>query len=82
MSKLNLNIPSGKRTPKYRFLEILPGALSYGGVILLVILSLLSPILGAIYLLFIISITLVRAIAVAYRTYGGYKAVDMAEKVN
>lgn len=28
-------IPLGKRKPLYRFLEILPGAMSYGAVILL-----------------------------------------------
>ncbi|MBQ3430622.1 glycosyltransferase family 2 protein [Candidatus Saccharibacteria bacterium] len=82
MRRPSLDIPQGKRTLKYRFLEILPGAVSYGGVILLFILSFFSPFAGAIYLLLIISITLVKAVAVAYRTYGGYKAVDMAERVD
>lgn len=82
MGKLSLEIPSGKRTLKYRLLEILPGAISYGGVILLFVLSFFSPLLGAIYLLLIISTTLVQAVAVAYRTYGGYKEVDKAERAD
>ena len=82
MRKRDLEIPLGKRTRKYRFLEILPGVVSYGGVILLFLLSYFSPILGAIYLIFVISTTLVKAIGVAYRTYGGYKTVEEAEKVD
>ena len=79
--KRSLEIPLGKRTRKYRFLEILPGAISYGGVILLFLLSYFSPIAGAIYLLFIISTTLIKAIGVAYRTWDGYETVAAAEKV-
>ncbi|MBR3256825.1 glycosyltransferase family 2 protein [Candidatus Saccharibacteria bacterium] len=82
MRRPSLEIPSGKRTLKYRFLEILPGAISYGGVILLFVLSYVNPIVGAIYLLLIVSTTLVKAVGVAYRTYGGYKAVKEAEKVD
>ena len=58
--KRSLEIPLGKRTRKYRFLEILPGAISYVGVILLFLLSYFSPIAGAIYLITIISMTLVK----------------------
>ena len=61
----NLEIPQGKRKPLYRFLEILPRALSYGAIILLFILSWLNPVLGAIYLFTLISATLVKAIGVA-----------------
>ena len=80
--KRSLEIPLGKRTRKYRFLEILPGVVSYGGVLLLFLLSYFSPILGAIYLLLVISITLVKAIGVAYRTWGGFKTVKAAEAVD
>ena len=72
----------GKRTRKYRFFEILPGAISYGGVILLFLLSYFSPVLGAIYLLFVISTTLVKAIGIAYRTYGGFNTMREAERVD
>ena len=35
---INLEIPVGKRSRKYRFFEILPAMLSYGAIILLVVL--------------------------------------------
>ena len=80
--KRNLEVPLGKRTKKYRFLEILPGAVSYLGVILLFVLSYFSPIAGAVYLLFIISTTLIKAIGVAYQTTNGFNTVKKAEKVD
>ena len=52
----NLEIPQGKRTKLYRFLEILPGAISYGAIILLFVLSLIDPVLGAIYLFILIRV--------------------------
>ena len=77
-----LEIPLGKRTRLYRFLEILPGALSYLAVIMLFVLSWVSPFLGAVYLLIVIAVTLVKAVAVAFRTIQGYKVVKRAEKVD
>ena len=78
----NLEIPQGKRTKLYRFLEILPGLISYGAIILLFILSWLDPILGAIYLFILITATLVKAIGVAYRTVQGYNVIKRAERIN
>ncbi len=78
----NLEIPQGKRTRLYRFLEILPGAFSYGAIILLFILSWLSPVLGAIYLFTVIAITLVKAVGVAYRTIQGYEVIKRASRVD
>lgn len=78
----NLEIPQGKRTKLYRFFEILPGLLSYGAIILLFILSWLSPVLGAVYLFLIIASTLVKAIGVAYRTVQGYEVIKRAERVD
>ena len=46
---MDIEIPLGKRTKKYRFLEMLPGLLSYGAIVLLVVLSILSPVLASIY---------------------------------
>jgi len=80
--KRSLEIPLGKRTHKYRFLEILPGAISYVGVILLFVLSYFSPIAGAVYLISIISMTLVKAVGIAFRTYGGFNTMRAAEKVD
>lgn len=81
MSK-NLEIPLGKRTIVYRFLEILPGFISYTAVILLFVLSIFNPVLGAIYLLVIIAVTLVKAIATAFRTVQGYKVMQGAKRVD
>ena len=78
----NLEIPQGKRTKLYRFLEILPGAISYGAIILLFVLSLIDPVLGAIYLFILIAATLVKAIGVAYRTVQGYEVIKRAERVD
>lgn len=78
----DLEIPLGKRTKKYRLLEILPGALSYTMIILLFALSIISPALGSYYLLLIIAVTLVKAVGIVYRTIQGYNAAKRAEKVN
>ena len=78
----NLEIPQGKRTKLYRFLEILPGAVSYGAIILLFVLSLIDPVLGAIYLFALIATTLVKAVGVAYRTIQGYEVIKRAERVD
>ena len=78
----NLEIPQGKRTKLYRFLEILPGLISYGAIILLFLLSFLDPVIGAIYLFIIIAVTLVKAVAVAYRTIQGYNVIKRAERID
>lgn len=78
----NLEIPQGKRKPLYRFLEILPGLISYGAIILLFLLSWLDPVLGSIYLFIIIASTLVKAVSVAYRTVQGYSVIKSAERVD
>ena len=78
----NLEIPQGRRTPLYRFLEVLPGLISYGAIILLFLLSWLDPVLGSIYLFVIIASTLVKAISVAYRTVQGYEVIKSAERVD
>lgn len=78
----NLEIPSGKRTPLYRFFEILPGFLSYTAIILLFVLSWASPLLGACYLFIIIAATLVKAVSVAFRTIQGYEVVKKAGRVD
>ncbi len=78
----NLEIPQGKRTKLYRFFEILPGAISYGAIILLFILSWLDPVIGSIYLFIVIASTLVKAISVAYRTVQGFEVIKRAEHID
>ena len=78
----NLEIPQGKRTKLYRFLEILPGLCSYGAIVLLFLLSWLDPVLGAIYIFILISSALVKAISTAFRTVQGYKTIKRATRVD
>lgn len=78
----DIEIPLGKRTKAYRFFEILPGAISIGAVALLIILSLLSPTAAALYILFLVLLTFVRAIATAYRTVQGRFALQRTSKLD
>ncbi len=78
----DLEIPLGKRTRLYRFFEILPGALSYLMIAALFVFSFISPMVAAVYLLIIITITLVKAVGVAVRTIQGYKDIQEAMKVD
>jgi cellulose synthase/poly-beta-1,6-N-acetylglucosamine synthase-like glycosyltransferase len=79
---MDLEIPLGKRTLKYRLFEMLPAFLSYGSLILLLILSLLSPTLAAAYLLIIIVTLLVKSVGIAFHTVQGRKKLEAAEMVD
>ena len=79
---VDLEIPLGKRTASYRFFEMLPAILSYGAIVLLVVLSLVSPLLAAIYLMFVIITLIVKAVGIAYHTIGGRNRLEKAQTVN
>ncbi|MEI6237478.1 MAG: glycosyltransferase family 2 protein [Candidatus Saccharibacteria bacterium] len=79
---INLEIPIGKRTPQYRFFEMLPAIISYGAFLLLIILSLFSPVLASIYLVLVIVTMFVRVVTIAYRTIQGRNWMEAAKKVN
>lgn len=72
MSKV-IELPTGKRTAKYRFFEMLPGSLSYIMLALLIILSAINPVAASIYVLIIVIMNLVKAVGIAFRTVQGYK---------
>lgn len=78
----NLEIPQGKRSRLYRFLEVMPGLISYVAILLLFILSWVNPILATIYLFIVVATISVKAVGVAYRTVQGYEVMKKAEKVN
>lgn len=82
MSCPDLEIPLGKRSKLYRFFEMLPALISYGMLILLVVLSVLSPFLAAIYLLLLVLTTFVKAIGISYRTLLGHRQLVRAEKID
>ena len=79
---MDLEIPLGKRTRRYRFLEILPSLLSYGAIILLLVLSALNPVLASIYLLTIILSTLVKVVGISYRMISGRNNMERVSRIN
>lgn len=78
----DLELPLGKRTKFYRFFEMVPALISYGAFILLIVLSLVSPLLAAIYLMLIIIALLVRAVGIVYHTLLGHNRLVKAQRVN
>ena len=79
---IDLELPLEKRSKLYRFFELLPGILSYGMILLLVILSVFSPLLAAIYLMFVIITMLVKAVGIAVHTITGREQLRRAQKIN
>ncbi len=79
---MDLEIPLGKRTKRYRFLEMLPGLISYGAVIMLVILSLISPVIASVYLLAIILSALVKVVGISYRMITGRQNMERVSAVD
>lgn len=79
---MDLEIPIGKRSKKYRFFEMLPGIISYGAVVLLIVLSLLHPVIASIYLLVIILSMLVKVVGITYHMVRGRRKLDQAMAVN
>ncbi|HRQ86999.1 MAG TPA: hypothetical protein PLY16_02715, partial [Candidatus Saccharibacteria bacterium] len=79
---VDLEIPLGKRTAKYRFFELLPAILSYGALITLIVLSLISPLLAAIYILLIITTFIVRAVGITVHTFIGSRRMRLAQTIN
>ena len=78
----DLEIPLGKRKPLYRFFEMVPALVSYGAIVLLVVLSLVSPLLAAVYLLAVIITTLIKAIGIAYHTTKGRSKLEHAQRID
>ncbi len=78
----DLELPLGKRTRQYRFFEMLPAILSYGMIILLIILSIFSPLLAAMYLLVIIITVLVKAFGIAVHTIRGRARLNRAQNID
>lgn len=79
---IDIEIPIGKRTKLYRFFEMVPALLSYGAVLLLVVLSFFSPLAAATYLLLIIITVLVKAVGIAADTIGGRQRLEKAQRID
>ncbi|HSE61859.1 MAG TPA: glycosyltransferase family 2 protein [Candidatus Saccharimonadales bacterium] len=78
----DIEIPVGKRTARYRFLEMLPGFLTYFFIALPVVLSLLNPLWAAIFIVGYIIMFFIKAIGMAYRTIQGYNFLERARKLD
>lgn len=79
---IDIEIPLGKRTRAYRFYERLPAILSYGSILLLIILALIDPLWASAYLLAITITMIVKAIGIAIHTISGRKRLDAAQKID
>lgn len=79
---MDLEIPLGKRTRLYRFFEMLPALISYGAVVLLIILSLIRPLYGAVYVLLIVITMFVRSMMMTYHVIKGRHNMDQAQRVD
>lgn len=79
---IDLELPLGKRTKQYRFFEMLPAILSYGSIVLLVVLSLVSPLAAAIYLLLVIITVLIKAVGTAVHTISGRNRLNRAQSID
>lgn len=78
----NLDIPLGKRTRFYRFFEMLPAIISYTTIALPILLSFISPILGASFVIIFIIVWFVKTIGMTYRTVQGYNTLKHAERLD
>lgn len=78
----DLEIPMGKRSTKYRFFEMVPALVSISAIVLLVVLSIVSPVLAAMYLLLVVTTVLTKAVAIAYHTITGRNLLNRAMKID
>lgn len=78
----DLEIPVGKRTKKYRFFEMLPGLVSYGAIITLVVLSVINPLIATIYLLTIILTMLVKVVGITRHMIKGRSTMEKFSRVD
>ncbi len=79
---INLELPLGKRSRLYRFFEMLPALLSYGMLILLIVLSVINPLWAAIYLLLLILTMFIKSFLIAYHTIRGHGRLVSAQRVD
>ncbi len=78
----DLEIPLGKRRRFYRIFEMLPALLSYLVILMPVLLSLIDPLLGAVFVIVYIIAWFVKAIAMAGRSIQGYGVLEKAQRVD
>lgn len=79
---IDLEIPLKHRSRLYRFFEMVPGLISWGSIILLVVLSLINPLWTGVYVLLVIVTLLVKATGIAYHTFQGSSRIGRAQKID
>jgi len=79
---INLEIPLKARSRSYRFFEMVPGLLSWGSIVLLLVLSFTSPLLAGVYVLLFIATLLIKATGIAFHTLVGFSRIERAQKVD
>lgn len=72
----------GKRTKLYRFFEMLPAIISYGAIITLVVLSIINPVLAAVYLLAVILTMFIKIFGITYHMVTGRDKMDRASRLD
>lgn len=75
-------IPLGPRTPLYRFLEMLPGLLSIGIPVTLIVLSLIDLMLGALFMLLFVGLALARSIRGGVDSVRGYRRLKAGQSID
>lgn len=79
----DIEIPYAKdRNARYRFFEILPGALSWTALFLPLILSLINVTVAALFILIYLLINFTRAVAAATRALHGYSVLRKHQKLD
>jgi hypothetical protein len=79
---IDLEIPLKHRSKSYRFFEMVPGLVSWGSIILLIVLSLVNPLFAGIYVLLIIATVLIKAGGIAWHTLIGSRRITEAQKID
>lgn len=78
----NLELPLGKRSRFYRFFERLPLTLSILNILAPVLLSLIDPLYGAVFVIVFLIIWFVKAFAMSIRSIQGYNILQRAQAVD
>lgn len=79
---IDLELPLGKRSRLYRLFEILPGVMSYSMIIILFVLSVISPLAAAVYLLVLIITLFIKSFGIAVHTISGHNKMVKAQRVD
>ena len=78
----DIEIPTGRRAPQYRFFEMLPALLSYGMIIAPFALSFINPLYAVIFIIVYIISFFLKSIAMSIRTVQGYNALQRAQRID